>query len=143
MKHANPSRTGELAAIMRAIHQTADEDPKILADPVASRLVDLAGNDNAGWLNPFLNHPFARQWRTGFLIRNRYAEDCLAECAERGLTQYVIVGAGLDTFAFRQPKWASSICIFEVDHPATQRWKRDRLAAAGIVIPPNLRFVLI
>jgi len=141
MKHTSPSRTGELSAMMRAIHQTADEEPKILADSVAPRLVNIAGSDNDEWLRPLLSHPFAKQWRAGFLIRNRYAEDCLAECVAQGLRQYVIVGAGLDTFAFRLPAWADSICVFEVDHPATQRWKRDRLAAAGIAIPPNLRFV--
>jgi methyltransferase (TIGR00027 family) len=143
MKHTRPSRTGELAAIMRAIHQTADEEPKILADLVAPCLVDITGSDNDEWLRPLLSHPFTKQWRAGFLIRNRYAEDCLAECVAQGLRQYVIVGAGLDTFAFRQPAWASSVCVFEIDHPATQRWKRDRLAAAGITIPPNLRFVPI
>jgi methyltransferase (TIGR00027 family) len=143
MNHTRPSRTGELSAIMRAIHQTADEDPKILVDLVAPRLVDLSGSDNDEWLRPLLSHPFAKQWRAGFLTRNRYAEDCLAECIERGLRQYAIVGAGLDTFAFRQPAWASSVCVFEIDHPASQDLKRARLAAAGIPIPPNLRFVPI
>lgn len=143
MKHARPSRTGELSAIMRAIHQTADEEPKILADFVAPRLVDVAGKDSDEWLRPLLSHSFAKQWRAGFVIRNRYAEDCLAECVERGVRQYVVFGAGLDTFAFRQPAWASSAYVFEIDHPATQQWKRDRLAAAGIAIPPNLRFVPI
>ncbi len=141
MQQENPSRTGEFTAIMRAIHQTADEEPKILADPIAPRLVDTTGGDE--WLASSLGHPFAKQWRTGFLIRNRYAEDCLAEGVERGLEQYAILGAGLDTFAFRQPPWARSLRIFEIDHPATQRWKCDRLAAAGIAIPPNLTFVSI
>jgi methyltransferase (TIGR00027 family) len=127
---------------MRAIHQTEDEDPKILTDPIAPRLVDIAG-DNDDWLGPLLSHPYAKHWRAGFLIRNRYAEDCLAECVERGPRQYVIVGAGLDTFAFRQPAWARSVRIFEIDHPATQRWKRERLASAGIAIPANLSFVPI
>jgi methyltransferase (TIGR00027 family) len=142
MQQAKPSRTGELTAIMRAIHQTADEGPKILVDPIATRLVDTT-DDNDGWLTPILAHPFAKQWRAGFLIRNRYAEDCLAECVQRGLQQYAILGAGLDTFAFRQPPWTRSLCIYEIDHPATQSWKCDRLAVAGIEIPPNLTFVPI
>ena len=100
MKQENPSRTGELTAIMRAIHQTADGDPKILADPIAPRLVATMRKDDE-WLTPILGHPFAKQWRAGFLIRNRYAEDCLAEGVDRGLQQYAILGAGLDTFAFR------------------------------------------
>ena len=142
MKRTKASRTGELTAVMRAIHQTADEEPKILADSIAPRLVDTAGEDDE-WLTAILGHPFAKQWRAGFLIRNRYAEDCLAECVERGLQQYAILGAGLDTFAFRQPPWATSLCIYEIDHPATQRWKCDRLAAASIAIPPNVKFVPI
>jgi methyltransferase (TIGR00027 family) len=142
MKQAKPSRTGEVTAIMRAIHQTADDEPKILADSIAARLVDIVGDDDE-WLAPILSHPFAKQWRAGFLIRNRYAEDCLADCVARGLQQYAILGAGLDTFAFRQPPWASSLCMYEIDHPATQRWKCDRLAAASIAIPPNLAFVSI
>jgi methyltransferase (TIGR00027 family) len=139
---ANASRTAELTAMMRAIHQIADDTPKILADPIAPRLVDMgAGSDD--WLGPILNHPFANQWRTGFLVRNRYAEDCLSGCAEGGLDQYVILGAGLDTFAFRQPAWAQALRTYEIDHPATQRWKQERLAAAGVAIPANLRFVPI
>src|SRR5215468_1162947 len=101
MKQATSSRTGEVTAIMRAIHQIADEEPKILADSIAPRLV---GTMNGGdeWLAPILGHPFAKQWRAGFLIRNRYAEDCLAEAVKRGVQQYVILGAGLDTFTSRQ-----------------------------------------
>jgi methyltransferase (TIGR00027 family) len=140
MEDSKPSRTGQLTAIMRAIHQTEDEEPKLLADPIAPRLIDLTSEDDV-WLTPILSHPFAKQWRAGFLIRNRYAEDCLAEGVERGLRQYVILGAGLDTFAFRQPPWAESLRIYEIDHPATQRWKCDRLAAAAIVVPSNLTFV--
>jgi len=127
---------------MRAIHQTMDDEPKILADSIGPLLVDTVGEDDE-WVTAILRHPFAKQWRAGFLIRNRYAEDCLAECVERGLQQYAILGAGLDTFAFRQPPWARSLCIYEIDHPATQRWKCDRLAAANIAIPPNVKFVPI
>src|SRR5215467_3802428 len=142
MNQAAPSRTGEITAIMRALHQLADGEPKILTDSIAPRLVDTLRVDDE-WLASILGHPFAKQWRTGFLIRNRYAEDCLAECVERGLQQYAILGAGLDTFAFRQPAWAESLCIYEIDHPATQRWKCDRLAAASIAIPPNLERIPI
>jgi methyltransferase (TIGR00027 family) len=140
MQQAKSSRTSELAAIMRAVHQTADEEPKILADSIAARLLGIVGDDDE-WLTPMLGHPFAKQWRAGFLIRSRYAEDCLAECVERGVQQYAILGAGLDTFAFRQPPWARSLRIYEIDHPATQRWKYDRLAAARITIPANVKFV--
>lgn len=142
MDKVRPSRTSDIPAIMRAAHQTSDEAPKILVDPVAPKLVDPDDLDSK-WLAPMLGHPFAPQWRAGFLIRSRYAEDCLAEGARRGLSQYVILGAGLDTFACRQPDWARAIEIFELDHPSTQASKRDRLAKANISAPPNLTFVPI
>lgn len=141
MEQAERSRTIEIPAIMRALHQTLDDDPKILSDPIAHRLIDL--DDNQQWLVPLLNHSFAKQWRAGFALRARYAEDCLAEIVHRGARQYVILGAGLDSFAYRQPPWASSLRIYEVDHPITQQWKRDRLRAAAIAIPSNLIFVPI
>jgi methyltransferase (TIGR00027 family) len=131
----------EIPAIMRAIHQTIDGDPKILLDPIAPRLI--AGDDDHPWLAPLLNHPFAKQWRAGFALRARYAEDCLAEGVRRGVTQYVILGAGLDTFAYRQPSWGGSLRIYEVDDRITQQWKGDRLRSADVAIPSNLTFVSI
>lgn len=141
MEQTQRSRTVELPAIMRALHQTVDDEPKILTDPIAPRLVQA--NDDRGWLASLLDHPFAKQWRAGFALRARYAEDVLGEGAQRGVRQYVILGAGLDTFAYRQPVWGRSLSIYEVDHPITQRSKRDRLKAAEIAIPSNLRFVPI
>lgn len=77
-------------------------------------------------------------------MRSRYTEDCLAEAVhQREPRQYVILGAGLDTFAYRQPEWAKSLRIFEVDYPATQNWKRQRLHDAGIAIPENVHFAPI
>jgi len=126
---------------MRALHQTLDDDPKTLTDPIAPRLIEA--DDDRGWLAPLLNHPFAKGWRAGFALRARYAEDCLAEGVQNGVRQYVILGAGLDTFAYRQPSWARSLRIYEIDHPITQQWKRDRLKAADITVPRNVRFVPI
>jgi methyltransferase (TIGR00027 family) len=127
---------------MRALHQTLDGEPKILSDPVAPRLIDP--DDDREWLTPLLEHPFARQWRAGFALRARYAEDCLAERARAGdLKQYVILGAGLDTFAYRQPEWARILQIYEVDESSTQNWKRERLTAASIAVPSNTTFVTI
>jgi methyltransferase (TIGR00027 family) len=139
MEHSQRSRTIEIPAIMQALHQTVDGDPKILIDPIAPRLIDP--DDDRQWLAPLLNHSFANRWRAGFALRARYAEDCLAEGVQRGARQYVILGAGLDSFAYRQPPWASSLRIYEVDHPITQQWKRDRLRAAAIALPSNLTFV--
>ena len=140
MDKAKPSRTSDIPAIMRALHQSRDDEPKILADPIAPKLVDVAGLD-AHWLAPIVSHPFAPQWRAGFLIRSRYAEDCLAEGVARGLVQYLILGAGLDTFSYRQPAWAQAVNIFEVDYPATQASKRELLAKSSIALPSNLTFV--
>jgi methyltransferase (TIGR00027 family) len=141
MEQAKASQTSDIPSIMRAVHQISDGDPKILADPIITKLIDAAALDSR--LAPILGHPFAKQWRAGFLIRSRYAEDCLAEAVVRGRRQYLILGAGLDTFSYRQPAWADAIKIFEVDHPATQSSKRERLAAAGIVAPSNVTFVPI
>src|SRR5215469_15495975 len=139
MRSTQRSRTLEIPAIMRALHQTVDEDPKILTDPIAPRLIDA--DDDREWPAPMLSHPFAKQWRGGFAVRARYAEDCLGERVQSGGRQYVVLGSGLDSFAYRQPRWASSLRIYEVDHQITQQWKRDRLKTAGIAIPSNLTFV--
>ena len=141
MQQNQRSRTLEIPAIMRALHQTMDDDPKILEDPIAPRLV-AAGLDRA-WLAPLLGHSFAKQWRAGFALRARYSEDALAEAIQRGVRQYVVLGSGLDTFAYRQPAWAASLRIYEVDYPATQLWKRELLKMAAVVIPSNLKFVPI
>jgi methyltransferase (TIGR00027 family) len=89
------------------------------------------------------HHSFAKQWRAGFALRARYGEECLADRVQPGARQYVILGAGLDSFAFRQPPWASSLWIYELHHPITQQWKRDRLRSADIAIASNLTLVPI
>ena len=141
MDDAQRSRTVDIPAVMRALHQTIDGEPKILADPIAVRLIDA--HADPAWMASLLNHPFAKTWRAGFALRARYAEDALAEGVRRGVQQYAVLGAGLDTFAYRQPPWSDSLRIYEVDHPITQRWKRRRLDEAGIAIPSNLRFVAV
>jgi methyltransferase (TIGR00027 family) len=139
MERDRRSRTIEIPAIHRALHQTLDDPPKILDDPISAQLLD--SEDDGGWLAPFVNQPDSRLTRAGFVLRARYAEDCLAEAVERGVRQYIVLGAGLDTFAYRQPSWADALRIYEVDELVTQRWKRDRLKAAGIDVPSNVRFV--
>jgi methyltransferase (TIGR00027 family) len=118
-----------------------DDEPKILADPIAVRLIGPPNEYR--WMSTMLDHPFARQWRGGFALRARYAEDCLAQRVEQGVAQYMILGAGLDTFACRQPPWSRPLQIFELDHPMTQQWKRERLRLAGIEVPPNVTFIPI
>jgi methyltransferase (TIGR00027 family) len=78
--------------------------------------------------------------RTRVVLRSRFAEDRLAAAVQRGVSQLVILGAGFDTFAFRQPEWARSLRVVEVDHPTSQAAKRQLLTQAGVVTPPNVRF---
>jgi methyltransferase (TIGR00027 family) len=145
MEEARASRSAEGAAIQRALHQTLDTDPKILDDPIAVRLVDPSSDFYQPFTQSLKEMPAdLRLQRRGYAVmRSRYAEDCLAESLAHGVGQYVIMGAGLDTFGYRQPSWTTSIRILEVDHPATQRWKRAKLSAAGIQIPRNVTLVPI
>jgi methyltransferase (TIGR00027 family) len=137
MQEGKFSRTAQRVAIRRAAHQLLDE-PRVLDDPLALRII---GADAAAALRSDAkeNHAFARAFRAFMAARSRFAEDELARAVERGVTQYVILGAGLDTFAYRNPH--PGLRIFEIDHPATQAWKREQLQAAGIPIPPSLTFV--
>jgi methyltransferase (TIGR00027 family) len=145
MDEERPSVTAEGAAVMRALHQTLDDEPKILDDPISPRLVDTHSDFYQSRLKllELLPAPTRLRLKATFVMRSRFAEDRLAEAATNGLCQYVILGAGLDTFASRQPSWANSLRIFEVDHPATQQWKRRRLAEAVVSVPENVCFVPI
>lgn len=138
MEEGRESGTAIGAAVVRALHQTLDEEPHILDDPIAPRLV---ASELAQQQMLFRFVPFGARLRAHFVMRSRYAEDCLAEAHADGIRQYVILGAGLDTFAYRQPEWARDLRIFEADYPATQKWKRERLGFAGIRIPGNVVYV--
>lgn len=141
MQSGQPSRTAQGAAFYRVAHQRLPAPTRILDDPVAAKLVDLNGEAYQRWVAFHADLPEATLLRlTNFVMRSRFTEDCLADSVEAGIRQYVILGAGLDTFAYRQPEWASSLRIVEVDHPATQEMKLDRLRGANIEIPGNLTF---
>ena len=131
------SRTALGVAALRAAHRLLDAEPWILDDPIAARLL---GSSEASHLlgEGRLQHPLARALRSHVLLRSRVAEERLEAACAVGLRQCVILGAGLDTFAYRQPDWASALRIFEVDHPASQEAKRGRVRAAGLADPPNL-----
>jgi methyltransferase (TIGR00027 family) len=137
----SPSATALGVAWLRAVHQVRDGMPKLLDDPIAFRLLEPNGQE------ALLNHlnrnddPISRGLRSHVVLRSRYAEDCLEEACRRGVEQLVVLGAGYDTFAYRQPAWAQRLQIFEVDHPASQRAKRQRLTAAGIEVPSNAEWV--
>jgi methyltransferase (TIGR00027 family) len=134
-----PSRTALMVGIHRAAHQLLDAPP-VLADPLALRILPPRA---AAALQRDPRH-FERG-RPGALLRallaarSRIAEETVAAAVARGVAQYVVLGAGLDTFAYRNPH--PSLSVFEVDHPATQRFKLGRLAEAGIAVPPNVRHV--
>jgi len=90
-----------------------------------------------------LDTPIGRRLRASVVARSRWAEDCVAAAVAAGVRQLVVLGAGLDSFAYRNPFPASALHVFEMDHPATQAWKRERLRAAGLEPPASLTFVPI
>ena len=137
MKPNEPSRTALMIARQRAAHQLLDHGA-ILHDPFAMKILR---EDEKEVLQFASGHPLASIGRLFTAARSRIAEDALARAVERGVQQVVILGAGLDTFALRNPHSARQIRIYEVDHPATQAWKRQRLAEAQIALPPWLVFV--
>ena len=134
------SRTALRVAMHRAAHQILD-DPKIFDDPLALSVLGLenasAQDPNQTWLK---ETPLSRVLRASLAARSRYAEDRLHAAIKQGVDQYVILGAGLDTFAYRNPYPRDVLHVFEVDHPATQDWKRKRLKETGIQIPKSLTF---
>jgi methyltransferase (TIGR00027 family) len=143
MLHHEASRTTQRPALLRAAHQLLDDAPKIFVDPLAVGLIPETSAE-AIFVDAALIHSRPYQLlRSVFVVRARYAEDCLAEAIAGGVGQYVILGAGLDTFSYRQPAYARDLEIFEVDHPATQAWKRTCLTAQGITPPRNLRYVAV
>jgi len=140
MEGEKASDTAALTAMLRAAHQLVDDEPKIVSDPIAVKLVNDATRKFIVARPTELHSPGLSIPRAAILLRSRYAEDLLSRVVAQGVDQYVILGAGLDTFAFRQPAFAWRLQIYEVDHPATQSWKRERIAAAGIAVPDNLHW---
>ena len=136
MKTGQPSRTALVAAAMRAAHQSLDGGA-IFTDPHAHALL---GPDADAIIAAVSADPATQPMRVFMAARSRFAEDCLSEAVARGVRQAVIMGAGLDTFSLRNPHGAAGLRVFEIDHPATQSWKRERLAQAGFEPPPWLTF---
>lgn len=143
MQPGRTSDTAALTAMLRAAHQLIDAEPRIVDDPIAVGLVEEATRERISAQKQALRSPGLLIPRAAVLLRTRYAEDLLAQAVARDVDQFVILGAGLDTFAFRQPAFARRLQIYEVDHPATQAWKRELLAAAGLMAPDNLRWAPI
>jgi methyltransferase (TIGR00027 family) len=122
----------------RAAHQILD-DPKVFDDPLARRILWLETALGQDPSQPWLEEsPLARVLRSSLAARSRYAEDQLHAAIKQGIDQYVVLGAGLDTFTYRNPYPQDVLHVFEVDHPTTQSWKRTRLEEAGIPIPKTV-----
>src|SRR5262249_55108911 len=153
MEEGRPSATAMTAARQRAAHMLWDDVPKIFQDPLA---LGLSGVESEGALQATLEAMQAaharrstpevaqvnyRCARASMVVRQRYAEDALEEAVESGVRQYAILGAGLDSFAYRRLDLGSVLHVFEVDHPATQAWKRARLHDLHVTLPSNLTFI--
>jgi methyltransferase (TIGR00027 family) len=134
---AAPEDTAVRVALWRALHLEVDAPPHVFEDAVGLKLVAPP----EGWRGRPDMSPFTRPFRASIVARARFIEDLVVEQAARGVGQYVILGAGLDTFAQRRPELAARLVVFEVDQPGPQTWKRQRLLDLGFGIPPFLRFV--
>jgi methyltransferase (TIGR00027 family) len=134
-----PSITALTAAAARAAHLIVDRPPVILADTLAATLLGDRADELIEYHRAHGEHVVLSCARAQVTCRARYAEDRLADSVRAGVRQYVILGAGLDSFAYRSPL-AGQVRVFEVDHPATQQWKRRQLSAARVPVPDSVTF---
>jgi methyltransferase (TIGR00027 family) len=148
LSNGEPSQTALAAAAARAAHLIVDAEPLIFRDTLADTLLGERADELIGYHRLHGAHVVLVGARVAVSTRSRYTEHRLAAAVRAGVTQYVILGAGLDSFAYRMTAGqarasdqADGLRVFEVDHPATQRWKRDRLAAARVAIPPAVGYV--
>ena len=137
MEQAIPSKTALSVALRRAAHQVYDS-PVVFVDPVAVAILGSTYADELRRTPLRLDRPFSIALRAFLVARSRYAEDNLKQAVESGVDQYVLLGAGLDTFAYRNPY--TRLRVFEVDHPATQQWKRELLQRNHVAIPESVRY---
>jgi methyltransferase (TIGR00027 family) len=143
MELKGPSRTAIGTAVHRAAHLLLDDDPKILVDRFARAFAGYSSD--AEMLQAVASEQMIAfpRMRAVFTVRSRYAEDELTGAVTHGIDQYIILGAGLDSFAYRRPDLMASTRVFEIDHPATQAWKRERVATLGLAAPAQLHHVSI
>ena len=135
-----PSRSAFMAAVARAAHLEVDRPPYIFEDTLARRLLGSQADEPLSYHHTAGSHPVLMGTRVAVTTRARYVEDRLAEAVERGLGQYVILGAGLDTFAYRSPM-AGRVAVYEVDERETSAWKLELLEAASISVPAGVHLV--
>lgn len=138
MSGAGPDSTAVRVALWRAMHVQVDPPPHVFDDVVG---LELAAPGDDWRSRPDMDPGWTRGFRAAIVARARFIEDLVVEQAARGVTQYVLLGAGLDTFAQRRPDLAERMHIFEIDQPGPQAWKRQRLVDLGVRIPAGLRFV--
>lgn len=135
---AEPDSTAVRVALWRAMHVQVDPPPHILEDEIGLK---LAAPDEGWRRRPDMDPQATSAFRASIVVRARFIEDLVIEQVGQGVRQYVILGAGLDTFAQRRPDVASRLRIFEVERPGPQSWKRRRLIELGFGVPEWLRFV--
>jgi methyltransferase (TIGR00027 family) len=137
-RDSTPESTAARVALWRALHVAIDPPPHVLEDGIGLQLLAPEPNwRSRGDMDPQFTRPF----RATIVARARFIEDLVAEQVDRGVSQYVILGAGLDSFAQRRPEIASRLKVFETDQPDTQAWKRQRLNELGFAVPGWLHFV--
>jgi methyltransferase (TIGR00027 family) len=136
MDPSQASRTALRVALRRAAHQVLDT-PRVFTDPLAAAII---GDEARRLDHPASHTGLDRAARAFMAVRSRIAEDALDVAVQNGVRQYVVLGAGLDTFAYRNAHETAGLRVFEVDYPSTQHWKRERLAHAGIPIPASVVF---
>ena len=134
------SQTALTAAAARAAHPIVDRPPWIFVDALAEAMLGDLAEELLAYHRTHGDHVVLSGARAQVTCRSRYVEDRLAAAVRRGVRQYVLLGAGLDTFAYRSDL-AWQVRVFEVDHPATQAWKRQRLSATGIAVPDGVTYV--
>lgn len=133
-----PDSTAVRVALWRALHVQVDPPPHVFVDEVGLR---LAAPGDAWRDRPDMDPRFTTPFRASIVARARYVEDLVLDRMQRGISQYVILGAGLDTFAQRRAEVGSKLTVFEIDRPALQAWKRQRLIELGFGVPDWLRLV--
>lgn len=140
IQSGKPSKSAHGVALHRAVHQFLDE-PIVLPDPFA---LPILGKELAQLVegDPYqFNDPISRGVRAATVVRSRAAEDMLQVSLDQGIDQYVVLGAGLDTYSLRNPEATTHLRVFEVDHPATQTWKKGILQDQGLKVPDSVEFV--
>ena len=139
-KIPEPDNTAVRTALWRALHLQVDAAPHVLEDEAGLQLIAPP----AGWQQrPDMHPEFTKRLRASIVARARFIEDLIIRQSRQGISQYVILGAGLDTFAQRRPDIASQLDVYEIDQPDTQAWKQQRLMETGFGLPGWLHFVAV